>query len=301
MAAATAAPLDQGTGAGRSKWWRRDGSVAALCLLPSLVIFAAFCFLPLWRLVNIGLYRSNDFGTRQHYVGWSQYWDVLTGSEFRDGLVHSLLYVLYTVPAGLVLGTVLAVVANRRLRGIRIFQTIFASTIATSVAVAAVIFFVLINPVVGMFNQLNLLSRPGWALFGVSLSSIWQNLGLCFVIVLAGLQAIPEELLEAATLDGYGSVRRFFKVTLPLLSPILLFLVVVLVVFGMQSYAQIEVLTAGGPVHSTETLVWKIFHSQTPAKAGTGAVMSLGLFVVTAIISALQFALLSRRVHYGND
>lgn len=280
---------------------RRDVGFAGLCLLPSLVVFVAFFFYPLWRLVNIGLYRSNDFGTRQHYVGWSQYWDVLSGGDFRNGLAHSLLYVLYTVPAGLILGTVLAVVANRKLRGIRIFQTIFSSTIATSVAVAAVIFYVLINPEVGLFHSWNLLSRPGWSLFGVSLSSIWQNLGLCFVIVLAGLQAIPEELLEAATLDGYGPVRRFFKVTLPLLSPILLFLVVVLVVFAMQAYAQVEVLTQGGPVHSSETLVWKIFHSQTPAKAGSGAVMSLGLFVVTVFISAMQFALLSRRVHYGND
>ncbi len=278
-----------------------DTWVAALCLGPSLVVFGLFAYWPLWRLINIGLYRSNTFGTRQHFVGWSQYWDVLTGSGFRNGLAHSLLYVLYTVPAGLVLGTVLAVVANRKLRGIRIFQTIFASTIATSVAVAAVIFVVLINPEIGFFRQWNLLSRPGWALFGVSLSSIWQNLGLCFVIVLAGLQAIPEELLEAATLDGYGAVRRFFKITLPLLSPILLFLVVVLVVFAMQAYAQVEVLTQGGPVHSTETLVWKIFHSQSPATAGAGAVMSLGLFVVTAIISAAQFALLSKRVHYGFD
>lgn len=277
----------------------RDTGVAALCLLPSLVIFGVFAYLPLWRLISIGLYRSNDFGTRQHYVGWSQYWDVLTGSGFRNGLVHSLLYVVYTVPAGLILGTVLAVVANRQLRGVRIFQTIFASTIATSVAVASVIFVVLINPVIGFFRT-DVLNSPHWALFGVSWSSIWQNVGLAFVIVLAGLQAIPEELLEAASLDGYGPIRRFFKITLPLLSPVLLFLVVVLVIFAMQSYAQVEVLTQGGPVHATETLVYKIFHSQSPGTAGAGAVMSLGLFVVTAFIAAAQFLILERRVHYGD-
>ena len=286
-----------------ARWRRYDAKevgVAALFLAPSLVIFAVFAYWPLWRLVNIGLYRSNTFGTRQHYVGWSQYSDVLTSSSFRDGLVHSLLYVLYTVPAGLVLGTLLAVAANRKLRGIKIFQTIFSSTLATSVAVASVIFFVLINPEVGYFKSWNLLSRPHWALFGVSLSTIWQNLGLAFIIVLAGLQAIPEELLEAATLDGYGPVRRFFKVTLPLLAPVMLFLVVVLVVSAMQAYAPIEVLTQGGPAGSTQTLVFKIFHSQTPGAAGAGAVMSIGLFAITIVIAAAQFLILDRRVHYGN-
>ena len=96
--------------------------------------------------------------------------------------------------------------ANRRLRGIKVFQTIFASTVATSVAVASVVFFVLINPQVGYFRDVGSLSlaNPDTALRGVALSSVWQNLGLTFIIVLAALQAIPEEIYEAATLDGYG-------------------------------------------------------------------------------------------------
>jgi len=273
--------------------------MALLFLAPSIVLFAVFFFYPFEQLVLRGLYRNNAQGTNLRYIGWEQYKDVLTGDEFTQGLWHSVQYVLFTVPAGLVLGTLLAVAAHRKLRGIRIFQTIFSSTVATSVAVASVLFFVLLNSQNGVL-KVNWLNDPDLALFGVSLSSIWQNLGLSFIIVLAGLQTVPTELMEAATLDGYGPVRRFFRVTLPLISPVLLFLVVVLVVFALQAFAQIELISRGGPNGHSETLVYKIFQRQTPDRLGEGSVMAVGLFVVTFVVTLGQFAILDRRVHYGD-
>jgi sn-glycerol 3-phosphate transport system permease protein len=279
----------------------KDGLLAVVLLAPSLAVFVAFFFYPLFRLVYLGLHQQNRFGTAQRWVGWSQYADELTGQQFTDGLRHTTWFVLYTVPLGLVLGILLAVAANRRLRGIKVFQTIFASTVASSVAVASVVFFVLINPQVGYFRNVDFLSLadPDTALRGVALSSVWQNLGLTFIIVLAGLQAVPEELYEASVLDGYGPVRRFFRVTLPLISPTLLFLVVVLVIFGFQAFAQVEILTGGGPAGATETLVFKIFRAQQPSTLGQGAVWAIGLFVITVVVTLAQFALLGRRVHYG--
>lgn len=284
----------------RAKYPPGETLAALLCLAPSLTVFAIFCYYPLYRLFVESAQRSNPFGTSTTYVGYGQLRDVLTGSDFLAGLGHSLQYVVFTVPAGLVLGTLLAVTANRRLRGIKIFQTIFSSTVATSVAVASVVFFSLLNPAVGLIKtEPAILDNPHWALFAVSWVSIWQNMGLSFIIVLAGLQAVPEELLEAATLDGYGPVRRFFKVTAPLLSPVLMFLTVVLVVVAMQAYAPIDILTQGGPAGRTETLLFKIVQDQQPAKASTGAAMSIGLFGVTLVITLLQYLLLNRRVHYG--
>jgi sn-glycerol 3-phosphate transport system permease protein len=280
----------------------KDMALAFIFLLPSFVIFVAFFFYPLYRLVYLGLHQQNRFGTAERYVGWSQYKTVLTGHDFLDGLWISTRYVALTVPLGLVLGILLAVAANRRLRGIKIFQTVFASTVATSVAVASVVFFVLINPQAGYFRNVTWLSlsNPTTALRGVALSSVWQNLGLTFIITLAGLQAVPDEIYEAATLDGYGPIRRFFKVTLPLISPTMMFLVVVLVIFGFQAFAQIDILTGGGPAGSTETLVFKIFNSQQPLNQGTGAVMAIGLFGITLVVTLVQFVLLDRRVHYGS-
>ncbi|MGZ4704112.1 MAG: carbohydrate ABC transporter permease [Acidimicrobiales bacterium] len=280
----------------------KDTLLAAAFLLPSLLIFATFFFYPLYRLFYLGLHQQNTFGTAERYIGWKQYADVLGGREFREGLLTSGRYVLLTVPLGLVLGVTLAVAANRRLRGIKVFQTIFASTVATSVAVASVLFLTLINPQAGYFRDVGFISLtdPNTALRGVALSSVWQNLGLTFIIVLAGLQAVPEEIYEAATLDGYGPIRRFFKVTLPLISPTMMFLVVVLVVFALQAFAQVDILTGGGPAGSTQTLVWRIFDNQQPRQIGIGAVMAIGLFVITIVVTGLQFLILNRRVHYGN-
>jgi sn-glycerol 3-phosphate transport system permease protein len=280
----------------------REALVAAAMLAPAAVVFAAFAFYPLYRLIHLGLHQQNRFGTAERWVGPEQYRDVLTGAEFRDGLATTVGFVLLTVPAGLVLGVLLAVAANRRLRGIKIFQAVFASTIASSVAVASVVFLVLVNPQIGYFGDVGWLSLndPDTALRGVALSSIWQNLGLTFIIVLAGLQAIPTEIEEAATLDGYGPLRKLVRVTLPLLSPTLLFLVVVLVIFGFQAFAQVDILTGGGPAGATETLVFKIFNSQQPLRQGTGAVMAIGLFGITLVVSLVQLRLLERRVHYGS-
>jgi sn-glycerol 3-phosphate transport system permease protein len=279
----------------------RDLLLAAAVLTPSLVIFGTFFFYPLYRLVYLSMNRPDNFGRREIYVGPSQLGNALTGTEFTSGLGTTLGFVAMTVPAGIVLGTLLAVAAHRRLAGIRVFQIIFSSTVASSAAVSSVVFFVLINPEIGYFRDVAFfgLSDPDTALRGVALSAVWQNLGLTFVIVLAGLQAVPDEIMEAAALDGFGPLRRFFRVTVPLISPTLLFLLVVLVIFGFQAYAQMDILTKGGPLSSTETLVFKIFEMRSGPAASTGAGLSLGLFGVTLLVTLGQFLLLERRVHYG--
>lgn len=283
----------------RSATERKEALLALVFLAPAFAVFYGFFFYPLGRLLHFAIYQQNRTGTAERYVGFSQLTDVLAGDEFREGLQHTLTYVLFTVPAGLVLGIVLAVVANRRLKGIKFFQTVLSSTVATSVAVASVIFFVLLNPQVGYF-KVDWLAEPDQVLFGVSLSSVWQNLGLTFIIVLAGLQAVPDELVESATLDGAGPIRRFFSVTLPIISPTLLFLIVVLTVFAFQAFAQIDILTAGGPAGASETLVFKIFQRQQPIDLGEGSAMALGLFGITFLVTMGQFLILDRRVHYGS-
>jgi len=282
----------------RARYQGGEVGLAAVLLAPSLAVFVAFFYLPFIRLLGWGTYRSVRGGQSYKPVGLQQYREVLGGSNFRAGLWHTVQYVLMTVPAGLILGTLLAVAAHRRLRGIKVFQAIFSSTLASSVAVSSVIFFFLFNPAVGYF-RVNWAAERNHALFAAALPSIWQNLGLAFVIVLAGLQAVPDEVIEAARLDGYGAFRRLTRITLPLISPVLLFLLVVLVIFAFQAYPQIEIITNGGPAGASETLVFKIF--QKNQDYGEGAVLSVGLFLVTMVITFLQFVILERRVHYGDE
>ncbi len=292
------APPARGRPGRRRTYDAKEVGLAVLFLAPSFAVFAAFFYLPFIRLLGWGTYESVRGGASYEQVGTEQYREVLSGTEFTEGLWHSFLYVLYTVPAGIVFGTLLAVAAHRRLKGIKVFQAIFASTLASSVAVSSVIFFFLINRSIGVFRT-DWITNPDMALFAAALPSIWQNLGLSFVIVLAGLQAVPDEVVEAATLDGYGPLRRLFRITLPLISPVLLFLLVVLVIFGFQAFAQIEIITKGGPAGSSETLVFKIF--QLSQDYGRGAVLSVGLFLVTLVVTFLQFVILERRVHYGDE
>lgn len=282
----------------RRRYSPREVALALALLAPSIAVFVVFFYRPFLNLLNWGRFESRRNGAYFEDVGLAQYREALGSDDFREGLWHSVQFVLYTVPAGLVLGVLLAVAAHRRLRGIKVFQAIFSSTLASSTAVTSVIFFYLFNPVVGLIEA-NWLNDPDMAMVAVSISSIWQNMGLSFVIVLAGLQAVPDEVMEAALLDGYGAVRRLVRITLPLISPVLLFLLVVLVIFGLQAFAQIDIITKGGPVSATETLVFKINRLNRPDNIGIGAVYSIGLFLVTLVVTALQFAILERRVHYA--
>ncbi|CAN5527414.1 sugar ABC transporter permease [soil metagenome] len=285
---------------------KREWPLALLLLAPSLALFGVFVFYPLVRTIQLGLYRSDPFGGTS-YVGLERYGDVLGSEDFRSSLGVTLRFTLLTVPAGLALGLGLAVLAHQRLRGIGIYRTIFSSTVATSVAVASLMWITLLNPSVGIINgfleelgqdRISFLTDPAWALPAVSFATVWQNLGFTFIVMSAGLQSIPDELLESARIDGAGPWRRFRSVTLPLLSPTVLFAFVVLTINAFQSFGQIDLLTEGGPLGRTEVIVYDIFKeaSRDPSTAAAEAVV---LFAILLVLTIVQLRVLERRVFYG--
>jgi sn-glycerol 3-phosphate transport system permease protein len=286
---------------------RREIGLAYLLILPSLLIFGVFVFYPFFRNFYLGFYKTPPFpGLPTRYVGFDQYRDVLTSSDFIDSLKTTVGFAFLTVPAGIVLGLLLAVVANQQLRGVGIYRTIFSSTVATSVAVAAVIFGTLFNPVVGLLPWLGInpnppiLDNPDLALFGVAIITIWQTLGITFILMSSGLQSIPEELHEAARIDGAGPYRRFWRVTLPLLSPTIFFAVVVGSIFAFQTFGQIDILTQGGPLKRTNVLTYSIFTTiRQDNNDGKAAVLAIALFAITFVLTLIQMRVLERRVHYG--
>ncbi|MDQ1424432.1 MAG: sn-glycerol 3-phosphate transport system permease protein [Acidimicrobiaceae bacterium] len=287
----------------------RERLLAAGFLAPSFLLFAVFVFYPLTRTAWLGLHQQDAFGGNEVYVGFRQYTDVLKSNELHHSLWITLQFVLIIVPAGLVLGTALAVLAHKPLKAVGVFRTIFSSTIATSVAVASLMWLVLLNPSIGVLaNALpihvlknpGLLNSPSWALLAVSASSVWENLGFTFVVITAGLQSIPEELQESALVDGAGSWRRFVGVTLPLLSPTLLLASVVLTIGALQTFGQIDLLTKGGPALHTNVIVYSIFGDASPISGNDGvqAATSIVLFLVILVLSLVQVRFLDRRVHY---
>jgi sn-glycerol 3-phosphate transport system permease protein len=290
----------------------RDSLLALGLLAPSLVIFGLFVFYPLVRAGWLGLHQNDFFGGNRQYIGISQYSDVLSSDGFRDSLFTTLTFALLTVPTGLVLGLGLAVLADKKLRGVGFYRTMFASTVATSVAVASLMFLVLFNPSIGVLTQMlpfdvlknpGLLNDPDTALLAVAITTVWQNLGFTFIVISAGLQSIPADLREAALIDGAKSWRAFTNVTLPLLSPTLMFAAVVLTIGAFQTYGQIDLLTEGGPGDSTRVLVYSIYGTTSPItnNEGVQSATAFLLFLIVLVLSIVQFTFLDKRVHYGND
>ncbi len=306
MAATTSAAPVPGPSPTHRARRRRERVLAALLLVPALIVFGAFVFWPLIHNFYLGFFRNPPFpGLPKHYVGFDQYRDVLTSSDFLDSVRTTVVFALLTVPIGIGAGLGLGVLAHQQLRGIGIYRMIFSSTVATSVAVAAVIFGTLMNPQVGLLPWLGLttnptiLQNPEWALVAVAVTTVWQTLGLTFILMASGLQSVPDDLLEAARVDGAGTWSRFWHVTLPMMSPTIFFAVVVGSIFAFQSFGQIDLLTQGGPLKKTNVLTYFIYNTlQRQSDPGKAAVLAVALFFLTLLLALAQIRLLERRVSY---
>jgi sn-glycerol 3-phosphate transport system permease protein len=289
----------------------RESLLAYALILPSLAVFGVFVFFPFAKNFEIPFYAESacrGFGTRRvcenrEWVGFDRWRDILGSDEFRDSLWITAKFALMTVPGGIALGLVLAVVAHQRLRGVTIYRTIFSSTVATSAAVASVIFVSLFGPQTGIWQLrvggIPILEHPRWALPAVAVVATWQSLGLAFIVMSAGLQAIPDDLLEAASVDGAGPTRRFWRVTLPLMSPTLFFAFVVGSISAFKTFAEIDLLTPGGGTgDNTKVLAYAVYEAGFESRNQvTAAVLAVGLFVCVLVLTLLQLRL-ERRVQY---
>jgi sn-glycerol 3-phosphate transport system permease protein len=288
-----------------------------LLLAPSIVVLTMFVVYPLIRAIVLGSKRCDIQGGNCRSNGWDQYVDVFRSVEFQNSLWATSKLALITVPLGLALGVGLAVLANKSLRRIGAFRAVFSSTVATSVAVATLMWLFLLQPDVGVLANIGwlndlfptlkdpgLLRDPDTALWSVAISSVWASLGFTFILVTAGLQGIPEELNEAAAIDGATGTIRFWKITLPMLGPTVLFVVIVLTTRAFQAYGEIDILTDGGPrpENPTTTLTYLTYGSQSIIANDDGlqAATAVLLFVVLLGLSLLQLRGIGKRVHYAS-
>ena len=297
-----------------SQRWR-DFPLAMAMLAPSAVILGVFVVYPLGRAMFLGQQRCDNFGDNCVSNGLDQYVDLFRSIEFQNALEVTIKFALITVPLGVIFGVGLAVLADKYLRGIGAFRAVFSSTVATSVAVASLMWLFLLQPSVGalanigVFNSLfPSVKDPGWlqdpdtALIAVAMSSVWANLGFTFILVTAGLQSIPRDLHEAAAVDGAGGIRRFWSITVPMLGPTLLFVMVVTTARAFQAYGEVDLLTGGGPQPSnpTTTIPYFIYGQNSPIRNDVGlqAGTAVLLFLLLLVLSGFQLAGIGRRVHY---
>ncbi|WP_235617026.1 carbohydrate ABC transporter permease [Lysinibacillus mangiferihumi] len=279
-----------------------------LFLLPSIMLFSVFLFYPLFRTIYLSFFLTKASGDTTIFVGLENYVNMFASPLFLKSMKSTFLFVFYTVPTTILISLFLAVIANEKLKGIGFFRTIFSSTMGVSVAAASVLWLYLFNPTVGLFNQIldifgfeaiGWLTDPKWALLSVSATTIWMNIGFTFLILLSGLQSIDSSLYESADIEGAGYFYKLRRITIPMLSPTLFFVITVTIINAFQSFGQIDILTQGGPVNETNLLVYSIYREAfVNYRFGSASAQAIVLFVLILFMTYLQFKLGERKVHY---
>lgn len=305
---ATAEPARPEGRPGRQARLRQAG-LGWLLLLPSVVVFALFVFWPLGRTLYLSVHGNDIFGAPSAYVGGAHYREMLS-AEFGRVLATTALFTLFSVLPAVAGALVVVLLLEARIRGVRVLRTAFALPFAFSVATASVVFAVIYNPAIGVANgvlgafgvdRVNWLTDPSIALPAVCAATVWMNFGYNILVLSAGVAAIPAEVVEAARLDGATGWRLASRITVPLVSPQLFFLVVVSTIHALQSFGQIHILTKGGPDQATTTLVYSIYEKAFAfgsADFGAASAQAVVLLVIMLACTAVQFGILERRVHY---
>ncbi|MCV2395999.1 sugar ABC transporter permease [Actinotalea sp. M2MS4P-6] len=302
------APTGHGRRTGRSAARRRDRWWALAFLLPSALPLALFVLLPMAGAGWISLHEWNLISPMS-WVGLGNYTELVRDPATLAAFGHTLGYLAGYLPLVYVGGLGLALALNTALKGRTVLRGVYFLPVVTSWIVVALVWRWLLNPSVGIVNwtlaQIGIQgpgwwTDPAWSMASVVLASAWKDLGFVMVILLAGLQAIPADILEAARVDGAGWWRRLWSVVLPLLSPSTFFVVVISLINGFQVFDQVYAMTGGGPNGSSDVVVLRI-HSLAfrYGEAGTASALSWLLFAVVLAITLVQIRGQRRWVTYA--
>jgi multiple sugar transport system permease protein/sn-glycerol 3-phosphate transport system permease protein len=288
--------------------WRERWLFVAL-IGPNLLLFVVFTYWPLLYSGYLSLFDWNFIRPRKRWAGAENYVEVFTSSQFWIIFGNTIVFAVFSVGLTLVLGLALAMLLNLPLRGRLFARGLIFSPYILSGAAIAVVWAYIFDPRYGLINELlgliglrspDWLGSSTWAMPAVIIVYVWKNLGYAVVIYIAGLQAIPRELYEAARVDGAGPWARFWHVTLPGLGPIAFFLSVISILNCFQAFDIIRVLTNGGPANATNTLMFYLYElGFVIYDAGQAGVVAMVLFGFMMLLTLLQIYYFERRVHYS--
>jgi len=267
---------------------------------PSVLLIGLFGLLPVAWVVVLSL-EHNDLQTPGQWAGLDNYRQLLHDPVFADSVRHTVVYTVLFVPTTLVLSLLAAAALNRRVRGITLYRLAVFVPVVTSTVATGVIFTWLMDPDFGLINAvlsklglptLGFFSSPSQALFSVVIMTVWGWVGFGALIFLAGLQGIPQDLIEAAQIDGCSRTGAFWRIEVPLLRPVSAFLLVWLTINALQLFDEVYVTTRGGPLHATTVVVYYLYIQAFQFfHAGYAAAIAVVLFVVIAVITLVQLRL----------
>lgn len=288
-------------------WRRRDRLWGMAFVAPQALGMLLFTLIPFVAALALAFTEWNGFGT-PHFIGLDNFRAQLSDPVFGRAILNTLLLAAVTVPVGLFLAIIGAVVLNK-IKGRAFFLVLMFAPVVTSAVAIALIWQQLLRQdgVISTalshllhIEPINWLGHPWLALASVCLVTIWSSVGLNIVIFMAGLQSIPPSVQEAALIDGAGPVQRFFRVTLPLLSPIVFYQSVIAFISSLQTFDLVFVLVKNaGPDNGTRTIVYHIYDlGFAKSQFGLSSAASVVLLVLTLVITAIQFGAQKKFVHY---
>jgi sn-glycerol 3-phosphate transport system permease protein len=279
-----------------------------LLLAPQLLVTLVFFLWPAAQALVQSVQREDAFGLATEFVGLANFRALFTDPSYLNSLQVTAVFCTAVAVLSLSVALLLAVMADRVVRGASGYRTLLIWPYAVAPAVAAALWVFLFNPTVGIVAWLLRAGGVSWnylldgdqAMLLVVLAAAWKQISYNFLFFLAGLQAIPRSLVEAAAIDGAGPAKRFWTIVFPLLSPTTFFLLIVNIVYAFfETFGIIDAITAGGPVQATNILVYKVYRDGVlQLDLGGSAAQSVVLMAIVMALTVVQFRFVERRVHY---
>ncbi|CEP78006.1 carbohydrate ABC transporter permease [Defluviitoga tunisiensis] len=291
---------------------KRRKLIGLLFVLPGLISYFAWTLYPIFKSFIMSLFEWNiNPAIPNKFIGLANYFELFQDPKFYTSLKNTMLYTAVTVPGQMILGFLVAILLNRKMKGQTLFRLLYYLPVVTSWVIVSILFQYLFAARGGLVNFLlkdilhiipkNIawLSNPKTAMVPIYTLGIWKGIGWSMLIFLAGLQGIPKEIYEAASLDGANSWKKTIKITIPLMVPTIVFELVMLTIGGFNVFLSVYVMTGGGPMCSTEVLSSYMFKEAFDYfHFGYGAAISVIFFLIVFTISQLQRKLLSKRSLY---
>lgn len=279
-----------------------------LLLAPQLAITFIFFLWPAAQAIIQSFLRQDAFGLSTNFVGLANYRALMNSAQYMNSLQVTAVFAISVTVFSLLIALVMALAVDRMIRSARTYTTLLVWPYAVAPAVAGILWWFIFNPTIGILPYLldmvgynwNHLSSKRDAMALVVVASVWKQISYNFLFFVAGLQAIPASLREAAAIDGAGPVRRFFDITFPLLSPTTFFLLVVNIVYAMfDTFAVIDATTQGGPAQATNILVYKVYFDGFIGQSmGSSSAQSVVLMAIVITLTVIQFRWIEKKVQY---
>lgn len=274
--------------------------VAYFFILPFFLIFTYFYFIPTFKVI-MDSFTNYDMFTTRDFIGLKNYIELFKDDIFIKSMGNTFIYTIFTLFPTLIIGLLIALLANSTIIKTKICRTLIFMPHVVSMVAVSMIWIFLYDPTNGVFNQIlkalglptfDFLMDPNMALSCLIVMGIWKGVGYNMIIFLSGLKSIPEHYYEAAKLDGSSSINTFFKITLPLLSPTTSFLLITGLIGSFNVFDQVNVMTNGGPLYRTTTIVHQIYTAGfSEYKLGYASAMSVILLIIIVIITVINFKL----------